>query len=236
MFWFALAFAAMQGAQQKGQAEAANITAKSNAKAANMVREANNELAAARGSLQRYQTSRRNSQFLKDMGAQYSADTTNLLRLQESALNGALDRRIRVAEEGGALAASLSAAGVGGGTAQMIDATQRLRSARIEQMATSQYEQQKSDLQETRSRRFDQMLLGLESPDIADNLNVAAVIPNKVAVPKWSTVLINAGLKAFAETADTMGGAKDKGPTLKFDRNAPLGGYAPIESVPSGLA
>lgn len=217
MFWFAFAAMALQGMGQQDAAKADAITAKSNAKIQNITREANNELAAARGHLTRYQTTRKNREFLRQAGVEYEASTTNLLRYQESLAEGAVDRRIRNAEEGGALALASSAAGVGGSTIDMLDSTNRLRQARIEQLTQRQADQRQGDMNAQRATIYESMLLGLDSVEIADGLNVASVLPRHVNVPSTGAVLLNAGIRAYSETGGQgMFGSAKYTPTTDF--------------------
>lgn len=189
---------------QKG-AKATQGTLKSNARVANILRKAQNQLAGAQGSLARYMQSRQNQELLKAGGAALDATSTNILRLQESAVTGGLSRRIQAAEEAGSLFASRAAAGLRGGTSEMLRATQELRVAQIEQQATRQEEQMDFGLRQQREQQFDSMVLGLDLSPIIDSVNLSEVQAQKVNIPSTGEIVAQAGMK-FAQAYMQFGG------------------------------
>lgn len=119
--------------QQKAQnrlTEIENEVQEANAENANRVRDANNELAAAKGSLQRYRKSLGDQHYLRDIGNQQEQIQTNLIRSIDDLERGSLESRLDTAFELGAVAARTAAAGVSGGSKQAINATIRMTEAR----------------------------------------------------------------------------------------------------------
>lgn len=197
--------AVAQGVEAQKGAKSANVTTKSNERVANLLRKADNELAAATGSLSRYQQARRNKHLLKMGGDQLNTFTTNMLRIQADNVEGNVNRRISSAEEAGELAVRSSAAGVGGGSIDMLNSTSKLRAARIDQMADSQTKQQLSDMLGNKQRAFEGMVLGLDDVQILDNINMMPITMPRTPVPSTASIALNAGL-AFAQGYSAMGG------------------------------
>lgn len=211
-FWIPLAMATMsaaQGLQQQGAAKAARIADESNTRVNNIIRESNNILAAASGSLSRYMQSRQNQVHLKNTGKELEAITTNMLRLQDAAQTGTLERRIAAAEEAGALSASVGAAGIGGGTVQMLNSTMNLRSAMVEQLARTEQKQQQYDMNLARESTKEQMILGLSDVQFLDNINMMEYQSRNIQVPSTASVFGNAALtfmKFYSQLGGSFGG------------------------------
>lgn len=217
-FWIPLAMAGMslmQGMQQQGQAKIARITDESNTRVANIIREGNNELAAAQGSLSRYMQSRANQTHLKNVGGAIEAVTTNMLRLNDFANKGALDRRVAAAEEMGAVAAQAGAAGIGGGTVAMINSTVNLRHAQVDQIAKRQEKEQTYDMSIQRDSLKEQMILGLSDVQYLDNINMMEQQSQNIQVPSTGQVFANAALTFMQSYAQLGGGAKSATPAMQ---------------------
>jgi len=127
----------LQGLGARTQAKAQNkltdfenLIQKANADAANIVRRANNELAGATGSLNRFKQSIQNQAILRASGDEQKQIQTNLLRAREDLVRGSMEQRLDTAFEVGALAASVSAAGVGGSSRDVLNSTIKLTGAR----------------------------------------------------------------------------------------------------------
>ena len=208
-FWIPLAMATMsvaQGTQQQAAAEAAKIADESNTRVNNIIRESNNMLAAATGSLSRYTQSRQNQEHLKNTGKAHDAITTNMLRLQDAAQTASLERRIAAAEEAGALSASVGAAGIGGGTVQMLNSTMDLRSAMVEQLARDEQKQQQYDMSLAREATKEQMILGLSDVQFLDNINMMEYQSSNIQVPSTASVYGNATM-TFMQSYALLGGS-----------------------------
>lgn len=226
-FWIPLMMAAgsmAQGMQAQGQAEIAKLTDESNVKVQNLIREGNNILSASRGALNRYMQSRQNQVHLKNTGKQIEAATTNMLRLQDHATSGSVQRRIAAAEESGALAASVGAAGVGGGTVQMLNSTMNLRHAQIDQAAKASEKQQLYDMDQDRSLLKEQMILGLSDVQFLDDINLMEVQGRNIQVPSTASVMINAA-STFMQAYAQMGGGKGAGTVDSSAAGAKQSGY-----------
>jgi len=107
-----------------------NKLSAANVYASNTVREANNELSAVSGSLNRFRIGLGDRQTLRTSGREQEQIQTNLFRAIKDASTGALEDRLDTAYDMGALAASASAAGVGGGSREVMNATLRMTGAR----------------------------------------------------------------------------------------------------------
>lgn len=212
MFWIPLMMAGMslmEGQKAQSDAKIARTTDESNTKIQNMLRTANNELAGAQGALARFQQSRQNQVHLKNSGAQLNAITTNIIRMQENATSGKVQRRIAAAEESGALAAQIGSAGIGGGTVQMLNATTKLRHDRVDQMAATTEKQQVGDMHLQRDQALDQMILGLSDVQIVDQINMMPVQSRNIQVPSSAEVFGNAAMtfmQSYAQLGGSFGG------------------------------
>lgn len=205
---------------QKG-AKAARGTLKSQAKVANILRKAQNQLAGAQGSLARYMQSRQNQELLKAGGAALDATSTNILRLHEASVTGGLSRRVQAAEEAGSLFASRAAAGLRGGTSEMLRATQELRVAQIEQQAAQQEEQVDFGLRQQREQQFDSMVLGLDLSPIIDSVNLSEVQAQRVNVPSTGEIVARAGMQ-FAQAYMQFGAGAGAAKVNLQGQSAPL--------------
>lgn len=207
-FWIPLAMATMsvaQGMQQQGAAKAAKIADESNTRVNNIIRESNNMLAAATGSLSRYTQSRQNQEHLKNTGKELDAITTNMLRLQDAAQTASLERRVAAAEEAGAMSAAVGAAGIGGGTIQMLNSTMDLRSAMVEQLARDEQKQQQYDMSLAREATKEQMILGLSDVQFLDNINMMEYQSQNIQVPSNAAVFGNATMTFMQSYAQLAG-------------------------------
>lgn len=138
--WAMIAMAAMKALgglsgreQEKAQGrltKAENEVTKANVYASNLTRDANNELSAAVGSLNRFRQSLNNRQVLRTSGREQEQIQTNLQRTLQDLNSGKLEQRLDTSFELGSLAASMGAAGVGGGSREMMNATIRMTEAR----------------------------------------------------------------------------------------------------------
>lgn len=127
----------MNGILQQGETDAEstindantyaqNLINNTNADAANKVRDATNQFAAAQASLSNLTRSLGNQRKMEAAGSQVEAINTNLDRLQDQAVRGDLTARVQASEQMGAVRAAAAAAGVGGTSAQMLQKTMEL--------------------------------------------------------------------------------------------------------------
>ena len=115
---------------QQRLTKAENLVAKANTYASNLVRDSNNELSAAVGSLNRFRQNLNNRQMLRTSGREQEQIQTNLQRALADLNSGKLEQRLDTSFELGSLAATTAAAGVGGGSKEVMNATIRMTEAR----------------------------------------------------------------------------------------------------------
>lgn len=229
MFWIPLLMAAQsmkQGQDAVHEAKRLNTIDESNVLADNKLRVAGNKLSAAVGALNRFQQSQRNKTHLKNAGAQIDATTTNMARMQADAVEGSVDRRISAAEEAGAMAARFGGAGVQGGTVQMLNATNKLRNARIEEITTSAEAAQEYDMALGKRAQIESMVLGLEDTMILDTLNYQSAQARPVYGPSAGEIAMGAAMtfaQAYAQFGGKAGTKKPQSQISDGIRYAPLG-------------
>lgn len=181
--------------QQKQQIKAQNKVAKQNAKIQDQMTDANNELAAATGALQRYRQSVRNQQIVKAGADQVEAIGKNLGRLQEATVQGNLNTRIQAAEATGGLMATAAAAGIGGSTVDMLNQVIKSKEERTIQAANTQLGQQTDDSINNIRRAIEQSVLGQDSTIYLDHVTQVRAVPQLQSEPSVWNMLLNAGLQ-----------------------------------------
>lgn len=228
MWFLALAQMGIQGGQAQGdkiRAETAQFVEDKNALAKNKMREANNQLSAANGSLARFTQSLSNRLKLKNAGKAIDVSTENIMRLQEQATGGDFERRIAAAEESGAWAAQRAASGTGGGTNQMMNATIDLRNARIQQEADRAFTAQDANLRAQRSAQIDGMVLGLDDVTLVDDIDMIPAYGRVIDIPSDTSIALGAAF-SFASAYAQFGGSfgSTAGANLKVNTQAPIDG------------
>ena len=152
-------------------ANAANIVSEANAWASNLVRGANNQLAAARGSLARNVQSINNQRALDNMGSNVEAALVNYRRARDSATQDDFETQLQLAEQAGAQAAAGALSGLTGGVADIVAGTTALRKQRIQQRSAEAMKQGDWDA----SRRAKQIAQAgydsLDHSEITDNID-----------------------------------------------------------------
>lgn len=197
MLLAAAAFAGMSLLQSKGQHDQAkldNIAKKSNDKVANIIRKAENQMAAAQASLQTYQQAQSNKYKLLTGGEAANAIATNLLRTADSLVAGGFERRIAAAEEAGTIAATAGAAGVGGGSLDMVSRASQLRVQRVEQQFAERQAQQLGDMELELDQTERATILGLDDIDFAASLNFMEQRTQRTPGVNWGMAGLQAGM------------------------------------------
>lgn len=93
------------------------------------------------------------------------------------------------------MAAQLGAMGsAGGGTAQMLNATLKLRQEMVDQQATDTTKKQLYDMSLQESNQRDMMILGLADVQFMDGINMQEVQPRNIQVPGTGEIMANAAL------------------------------------------
>lgn len=148
----------VQKAQYKAQAtiDAANV------KASNLLRDGENEKAAARLSLATYAQALNNRRVARTGDEQITALSTNFGRMLDASTRGSLQAQIAASEQLGKVAAQAAFAGVGGASTEKVEATLRLRQALMEGEqdrqiadATADYKTQRMQIERAKAEGLD---------------------------------------------------------------------------------
>jgi len=180
-------------------AYAQNLLGQTNADAANMVRGANNKLAVEQSRLSNKLRSMGNQAKLEAGGDAIGALNTNLVRLQDRAVNGSLNQRIQAAEQLGAMQAQAAAMGAGGTTAAMLHQTMQLAQSRAETAQHQQAQYQTYDMLAQRAGIKRNMVMALDQgQDFAPidyGINTAPLVqaPFRAGAGHWFLDFLNAG-------------------------------------------
>ena len=171
----------------------------------NLVRGANNELASVVGSLNRFRQNANNRQVARNSGDQQETIYTNLQRTLNDLQSSSLEDRLNSSFELGALAASTAAAGVGGGSKDVMNATLRMAAARKQQALDEQSETLSYDalkaITNVQARTFSDM----DSSLVLDNLDLSQdqYIPKFIQkAPSALQVGINAAVQTAAQSPE----------------------------------
>lgn len=216
MWWMAAIMAAQaleKGKEAKAQAKIDKVTFKSNTLVQNLNAASQNTLEKARGDLARFQQAQGNKYKLKAGAESIEAQRTNMLRLSDAAVRGSFDQRIAASEAAGAIAAAAGGAGIGGGSIDMIDASNRIRQQRAQELADRQTDTQLYDGQRNIDQTMEATLLGLDDIQYNDSINYMQAQTPYVREPSWLQIGMQAGMQ-FATTYNSMGGFDKLGSKL----------------------
>lgn len=131
MFWIPIMMAAsaiMQKDKQNSDIKNQNRINKANTYAANQQQQGNSVISAAKGALNRVNQSIQTRDALTAFGEQHNSLEQQRAKLGEQMTTGTFRNRVKAAEQQGMLAARSSAAGVGGSTVSMLEATMSIQS------------------------------------------------------------------------------------------------------------
>lgn len=193
-----------QRQQAKAQArltKAENLVNKANTEAANTIREANNELSVAIGSLNRFRQNLGNRQILRELGREQEQIQTNLIRAQNDLQRGAMEERLDTAFELGSLAAYAAAAGVGGGSKNVLNATIRMANARKQDALERQGDQMSYDALTMLTNTQADAYMAMDSTLILDQLDL---MPQQF-IPQFVQKAPSAGKTLFNAAIQTVG-------------------------------
>lgn len=194
-----------KGKEGKAQAKLDKKTMQRNTLLENQRRDVDNVLAKARGDLARYQQSRSNKYKLIAGAESVEAQRTNLLRLSDAAVRGTFESRINASEVAGAVAAQAGFAGVGGGSIDMLNATNTLRVQRADELAQRQTDDQLYDGERNIRQTLEATVLGLDDVTIFDDINYMKAQESYIKEPSWGEIGMNAGMQ-FMSSFTSMGG------------------------------
>ena len=220
-----------KGKLAKGQAKTDKFVAKSNTKLENMQRATDNIWKKTKGDLARFQQAKGNSIKLRAGADAVESQTTNTLRLMDDAVRGGFDRRIAASEEAGALVAASGAAGIGGGSIDMINASNTIRQQRVQEMTDRSLDTAVYDSNRNIDQTIRSTILGLDDIQFNDDINFMTAQTPYIKEPSWGEIGLGAGM-AFASTFNSMDGFQGLGNKVSgwFNR-APTGsqaaGYSP---------
>lgn len=229
---FAAVMVGQQLLQSKGQDDQAkvdNILKKSNDRVAKTLRNAENQMSAAKDSLTRYQQSQSNKFKLMTGGDTLNAQATNMLRVADSMVQGGFERRIAAAEEAGALAASAGSAGVAGGSLDIVERTSQMRVQRVEQAFAQRNEQMLADAELEMDQTERAMILGLDDVQVNTSLNYMEQRTQETPRVDWATAGIKAGLAGMQAYVGAGGTFGSTAPTTQLPQQSPAS-FAPQQS------
>lgn len=205
MAGFMAAQALQKGKEGREQAKLDKFVMKNNVKLENQRREAENIIAKARGDLARYQQANSNKHKLQAGADSIESQRVNLLRLSDAAVRGSLESRIAASEVAGAVSASAGFAGVGGGSIDMLNATNTLRAQRAEELNNRMLDTQLYDGERNIQQTREATILGLDDIQFNDSINYMTAQESYIRQPSWSEIGANAGMQ-FASAYASMGG------------------------------
>lgn len=177
----------LQGQQIKAQ----NTVNQANTVAANLMRGANNELAAARGSLGRYVQNVNNQRIAESAGSALEAAVVNYRRARDGAVEEDFESQIAAAEQAGAQAAAGAASGLSGGVVDVVNITTALRQMRTLQRRTTALKQFDYDATRQRADNYRAALEGMDQSDIVADIDysIDTFVPQKRAGNWFTDVL-----------------------------------------------
>lgn len=133
MGYASVAMSLFSGYAARATEKAQATVNKAQADGANIVREGQNTLKAAEGSLARFMQGENNKRRLIAAGNQLAAGTQTLMRQRDANVTGSIERQIAESEAAGAYAANAASTGTAGNAVDMIDLTMRLKNSRQKQ-------------------------------------------------------------------------------------------------------
>ena len=201
--------------------EASNIVNEANAYASNLVRGANNKLAAARSTLAYYNQSVNNKRLLENAGSAAEAATVNFRRQRDAGLTSSVEEQIAAAEREGAQASAAAFSGLTGGVVDVVRAATTLRQSRIQQRTESMLKFADYDASKQAARI---MQAGWDSLDTSD-LTATMDYSRDVAVRRSSNsnvffdLIAGQDSKDMADVSAKVGGFfKKQGGASPMDR------------------
>lgn len=195
------------GIIDRANVNASNTVNEANAYANNLVRAANNQLGAARGSLQRYNQSVNNQRTLDNMGTQQEAALVNYRRARDVEIQDDFESQIRFAEQAGAQAAATALTGLTGGVADIVQGTTALRKARLQQRALVARQQGDFDAAERNAQIAQAGWDSLDSSEITDNIDYGkdVAVTRRAGGNLFSQVFLQQDTKNMANLAQAVG-------------------------------
>jgi hypothetical protein len=194
-----------KGKEGRAQAKLDKKTNQRNVLLENQRRDIDNTLAKARGDLARYQQERSNKYKMIAGAESIESQKTNLLRISDAAVRGSLENRIAASEVAGAISANAGFAGVGGGSIDMLNATNTLRQQRAQELADRQLDDTLYDGERNIKQTLEATVLGLDDVAIFDDINYMRAQESHIKVPGYAEIGMQAGMQ-FMSSFTSMGG------------------------------
>lgn len=151
-----------QASVAKAQYKAQTKIDKANVAASNLLRQGENEKAAARLSLATYQQSLNNQRVARYGDEQITALSQNFGRMLAASTRGSIQQQLAASEQVGKVAAAAAFAGIGGASTEKVEATLRMRQTLMEQEqdraladATADYKTQRMQLERAKMEGLD---------------------------------------------------------------------------------
>lgn len=206
----------------KAQVSAQNKVNEANVYARNLMRGANNELAAKRGSLARWQQSENNNRTLTQTGSALEAAAVNYRRLRDEGARGELEQQVGFAEQAGAQAAAAASSGLVGGVSDMVAGTLALRRSRIEDAQASREKAADFDAGRQQSNILAAGLSALDNSSIIDDLDYGIDVYSAQVAPSARGAVLSA-LVSNKSNLSTI--AQQLAPKAKFTFDSPVESY-----------
>lgn len=191
----------------EANARAANTVNEANAWANNLVRGANNQLSAARGSLARNVQSINNQRTLDNMGSNIEAATINYRRARDSALQDDFEAQLAQAEQAGAQAAAGALSGLTGGVVDIVAGTTALRKQRIQQRSDEAMRQGDWDAERRLKQIAQAGFDNLDQSEITDNIDqsIDVAVKQSTSTSIFGAVFGGQDMKSMANIASDAG-------------------------------
>lgn len=157
--------------KEKQQIEAQRTIDEANAEASNVSRDSSNKVSAAVASLSNFAKSINNQRALTAGGAKLNALKINAGRAIDAAVQGRIGQQMQVSEQMGQVSALASAAGVGGGSVDMVRRTMALRGGILKNQAEVAIKQREADFKDAQSAGISEMVGSFDSAASVANMD-----------------------------------------------------------------
>lgn len=208
----------------KAQVRAQNKVNEANTYARNLMRGANNELVAKRGSLARWVQVENNNRTLKETGSALEAAAVNYRRARDEGMRGSLEQQIGFSEQAGAQAAASAASGLTGGVSDVVAGTMALRRERIEGAQADKVKAGEFDAARQQANILAAGLSALDNSSIIDDLDYGIDVYSPQAAPTMFGAVLGAVTKNIDNMPKILGSLKPK-----FTFNSPVESYYGVQ-------
>jgi hypothetical protein len=199
-----------------------NMVSASNAQTGNASRRARNLAAMAEGGLQRFIQSLNNNRQLQEGADALSTAQTNFNRSVGSAKQSMFSDDIAQAEQRGAAAVAQAASGTGGSVADAVNAATALRNQITSEIKDDRLTMLTSDQRARMGSIASQMIGGLDSSVIHDNIDYSKDVPTVKAVKSMANIFVSTVVSGAAGwlTGGGFGGKPKEGQGVEKGKSA----------------